>query len=127
LTEKVESFRRALAERDLEFSKPARALYDLLLAPARAQLQNKTNLVIVPDGALWELPFQALQSAPNRFLLEQSALSYSPSLSVLYEIEAHQRKRAEEKKTGGATLLAFGNPALGNMTVAHAKSVLRSG
>ena len=125
LAKEVESFRRAIEERDLEFAAPARRLYDLLLAPARAQLLGKTNLIIVPDDSLWGLPFQALQPAPNHFLLEQSALSYVPSLSVLYEIRAQQLKRIEDKKIGGASLLAFGNPVLGKLTVARTASVLR--
>jgi CHAT domain-containing protein/tetratricopeptide (TPR) repeat protein len=122
LAAQVESFRRAIEERDLEFVAPARRLYDLLLAPARAQLQDKTKLVIVPDDALWGLPFQALQPARNRYLLEDATLSYAPSLSVLYEIAKLQRRAPAEMR-----LLAFGNPALGAQTVARAQTVLRSG
>lgn len=123
MAKEVESFRRAIEERDLEFAAPARRLYDLLLAPARAQLRGKTNLIIVPDDALWGLPFQALQPARDRYLLEDAALSYAPSLSVLYEIEKLRAKAAPARE---ATLLAFGNPALGEQTIARARTVLRS-
>jgi CHAT domain-containing protein/Tfp pilus assembly protein PilF len=129
LAKEVERFRRAIEERDLEFAAPARRFYDLLLAPARAQLQGKTNLIIVPDDALWSLPFQVLQYQPrssgrNRYLIEDAAISYAPSLSVLYEIE---RLRAKAAPTRDATLLAFGNPALAEGTVARARTLLRSG
>jgi CHAT domain-containing protein len=123
LAQSVENFRRMLAERDPAFKEPARKLYDLLLAPARAQLQGKDSLVIVPDGALWELPFQALQSGRDRFLLEESALFYAPSLSVLYEMSNHRKAGAPST----STLLAFGNPAFGDAAAERSKLVLRSG
>lgn len=123
LTTLVESFRRALAERDPAFGGQARRLYELLLAPAGAQLRGRDRLVIVPDDSLWELPFQALRSAPDRYLLEESALLYAPSLSVLYEM-GKQRGQGEGT-TGGATLLAFGNPAFSDAAAERTKAALR--
>ena len=52
------------------FRPSALKLYELLLKPAAAQLKGKTNLLIVPDDQLWNLPFQALLTPSNRFLLE---------------------------------------------------------
>ena len=62
LADRTRKFRQTLANpgRDVGFKAEATALHDLLLKPARAQLKGKTSLVIVPDGPLWELPFQAL-------------------------------------------------------------------
>lgn len=117
LAERTEQFRRYLAEKDLRHSQPARALYDSLLKPAAAQLQGKTRLIIVPEGPLWELPFQALMSADNRFLIEDYAISLAPSLTVLREMIRVQEKR--NKTTEPATLLAIGNPALGHEMLAQ--------
>ena len=61
LAKTVEAYRSKIASGDLDFQKESRELYDLLLQPAAAQLAGKTNLIIVPDGPLWDLPFQALQ------------------------------------------------------------------
>ena len=116
LTEKAEMFRGQLARRDLGFGQLAHQLYDLLIKPAQAQIDGKTHLLIVPDGALWELPFQALQSAQGHYLLEDHAVSYVPSCSVLQEMVALRRKRIN-KTTGQVSLLAFGNPTLGNQTL----------
>ena len=49
------------------------------------RLAGKTELVIVPDAILWDLPFQALQPGPNRYLIEDAAVSYAPSVTVLRE------------------------------------------
>jgi CHAT domain-containing protein/predicted negative regulator of RcsB-dependent stress response len=120
----VEQFRQTLATRDPEFRKPALQLYDLLLKPASAQLLGKTSIVIAPDDRLWELPFQALMPNPNRHLLEESAISYAPSLTVLREMMAQLGKRNDSSRTT-AELLALGNPALGNQTVERVKLTLR--
>lgn len=108
LTAQTEDFRRLIAAR-AEYQTEARALYKLLIAPAARRLSGKTKLVIVPDDALWNLPFQATVNGQNRFLLEDYVLSYAPSLTALREMRKISRKRAGNSKAG-KTLLAFGNP-----------------
>src|SRR5262245_4980933 len=122
IAKQTEAFRRQLASRDLGFRASAIRLYELLLKPAEAQLRGKTNLVIAPDDKLWELPFQALLAEDNRFVLEKSAVSYAPSLTVLREMAKARGRGAENSRMG---LLAFGNPALGKETVAQAALTLR--
>ena len=107
LAARVRRFREHVAARDLGFAAEARALYATLLKPAQRELAGKDTLVLVPDGVLWELPFQALQPRADRYLIEDLAISYAPSLTVLREMtRSKPRRRTEE------TLLAFGNPAL---------------
>jgi CHAT domain-containing protein/Tfp pilus assembly protein PilF len=122
LTSRVEGFRSMLAAADNRFSKSARELYDLLLKPAGEQLRGKSRLVIVPDGPLWELPIQALQTPSGRYLIDDHAIFYAPSLTVLREM-IRTRER-EIKPAGAPALLALGNPALGNETVTRVKAVL---
>jgi len=115
LEERVKQFRDQVAARDQAFAKNAAAMFQLLLAPARPLLQGKTTLIIVPDGPLWELPFQALQSPENRYLLQDHAVFYAPSLTVLREMVKLRRQNRAPAAT--STLLAVGNPALGQQTV----------
>src|SRR5262249_28493904 len=120
LKEKVTRFRQRLANHDLDVQPLSTELYDLLVRQAGRQLAGKTDVVVVADDILWELPFQALQSAPNHYLIEDFAISYVPSLTVLREMmKARQRHGAPAR-----TLLAVGNPALGKQTVERVKSVL---
>jgi CHAT domain-containing protein/predicted negative regulator of RcsB-dependent stress response len=123
LAKQIESFRLRLGERNLGFRVPSHKLYDLLLKPARALLVGKSNLVISPNDKLWELPFQALLDEGNRYLIERSAVSYAPSLTVLREMRARRDKRRAE--TTPSTLLAFGNPLIGRETVERARLSLR--
>ncbi|HEV8486891.1 MAG TPA: tetratricopeptide repeat protein [Blastocatellia bacterium] len=123
LTRQTEGFRQQLAGRDLGFRASALKLYALLLKPAESQLKGKTNLIIVPDDKLWDLPFQALLTRANRFLIEDAAVTYAPSLTVLREIR--KRPKNEDARAASATLLALGNPLLGKETVERATLALR--
>lgn len=126
LLDRVGRFRRQLAERDLLFGGAARSLYDLLLAPARAQLGGRAAFVIVPDDALWELPFQALQTPAGRYVLEDQAVSYTPSLSVARAVALRRRGRPL-KPSSAANLLAFGNPLSGGGAVPGEPGGMMSG
>jgi CHAT domain-containing protein/tetratricopeptide (TPR) repeat protein len=123
LAERVSRFRQMLSTSDNRFSKPAHELYDLLVKPAAAQLRGKTRLLIVPDGALWELPFQALQTPRDRYLIDDHIICYAPSLTVLREMINSRRVR-ETHSLGAPTLLAMGDPALGSRPGAPVSAAL---
>ncbi|HEU4714854.1 MAG TPA: CHAT domain-containing tetratricopeptide repeat protein [Pyrinomonadaceae bacterium] len=120
LATQIEIFRKQLATRDLGFRASAVKLYDLLLKPAQAQLRGKTNVVIAPDSNLWDLPFQALVNNSGRFVIEDAAVTYAPSLTVLREMTKRRTRAAAP-----STLLAFGNPTSSSGSVTHHKSSLR--
>jgi CHAT domain-containing protein/tetratricopeptide (TPR) repeat protein len=90
----IQAFRQQVATRDLDYRQTASSLYNRLIEPAKAQLKGKTTLIVVPDGALWQLPFQALVSPSGRHLLEDHAIFFTPSLSVLHEMQkVHESRR----------------------------------
>ena len=99
LINRIEQFRKLMANRVARFQERARDLYDILLKPAEEQLRGKTILVIVPDGPLWSLPFQALQPAEDRYLLEDCAISYAPSITALREMRDLTHLRAENSSS----------------------------
>jgi CHAT domain-containing protein len=110
LAEKVERYRRRMENRDYDFQALSKELYELLIKPAEKQLQGRTNLIISPDNVLWDLPFQALLSPELCYLIEDAAISYVPSLSVLREMQLAGTK---EQAPAKASILALGDPALG--------------
>jgi CHAT domain-containing protein len=138
LATRVADFRQRLAGNSADFKELARDLYDLLLQPVQIELEGKIAICIVPSEGLWELPFQALLSRSNKYVLEDHALSYVPSLSVLREmkkkaLEQHvTRLKAGPdglltKVSGTASpalprLLAMGNPSLSGQSVARLRS-----
>jgi tetratricopeptide (TPR) repeat protein len=122
LADRVSRFHGRLSQKDIDFTKSARDLYDLLIGPARADLKDKTALMIVPDGVLWQVPFQALKPSANRYLVEDYAISYAPSLTVLREMmNLKQKRRPASGKT--STLVAFGNPDVDPTTAANLRAV----
>lgn len=115
----VEQFRGQLAGRDARFGKLARELYSLLLAPAQKDLPAQARLMIVPDGPLWELPFQALLTARGRYLWEDHVIAYAPSLTVLREMT-----KAKRKEGAARSLFAIGDPALGGESLERTKALM---
>jgi len=103
----ADTFSKQVSSRDLSFTSTARAAYDALLGPVEARLTGVTDLVISPDGPLWRLPFQAMRTKRERFLIEERAVSYAPSISGLVALEERKRARA----TKAPFLVALGDPA----------------
>lgn len=116
LSERAANFRQQLASRDLLYRQTAVELYELLLGPARELLKGKRLLTIVPDGALWEMPFQALQPMPGHHLIEDSAIAYAPSMTVLRDMNKAWAETHGSTPTP-MSLLAVGNPVLGTQNV----------
>jgi len=113
LTKQVEQLQRQLAGRKLDFRATASALYRTLIVPAGLDLADIRGLVIVPDGVLWDLPFQVLETAQGRYLLDECAVSYAPSLTALKTmIEVKRQRRGAP---AGTQLLAMGDPAVGGL------------
>ncbi|MGH9763968.1 MAG: CHAT domain-containing protein, partial [Blastocatellia bacterium] len=121
LREIVEKFREHLAKRDLDYSAEAAKLYDLLLKPAASELAGKSNLVIVPDGVLWELPFQVMQPSRAHFLVQDYSISYAPSLTALREMSKPRSKTVSTAIK--LSLLAFGNSVVRKERSAQIKEV----
>lgn len=107
LADRAAAFRDMVARRDEGFEQRGRELFDLLLKPAIRQLDNKSSWTIVPDSLLWRIPFQALQTADERYVIEGHAIAYAPSLTALHELRKPRVSRAAPSK-----LLAFANPAI---------------
>ena len=95
LEKDIATFRSSIGARNLGFRQLAVSLYRELIQPAEAQLKSCDTLVVVPDAALWQLPFQALQDARGRYVIEDRALFYAPSLTVLREMLAMERQGPE--------------------------------
>lgn len=108
LASRVRHFQQLLTSRDADFHEPARDLYDLLVKPAEDQIALKTKLVIVPDGLLWRLPFEALQPSEDHYVVDQMQVSYAPSLSALREM----RKLRSPATRRNSLLFAYANPEL---------------
>jgi CHAT domain-containing protein len=83
LTFQVEKARRSIQSLSTEDTRTdMSALYRLLIAPFESNIASFSNLIIIPNGALHFLPFQALMNKKGEYLVQNFNLVYSPSASV---------------------------------------------
>jgi CHAT domain-containing protein/Flp pilus assembly protein TadD len=86
-----------LLQSDSRTRKRGAELYELLLEPLAPYIRDK-DVLVVPDGVLWELPFELLVEGrtptdDGKYLIETRQIRYSPSLTVLHLIEQWQKTR----------------------------------
>ncbi len=98
----VESFRSQMGARDPGYRDAARSLYSRLFGESATGAPLGKRLIIVPDGPLWNLPFQALITPRGKHLVEESSVFYAPSLTAIDALQ----KRGRNQTDGGHTLLA---------------------
>ncbi len=88
-------------------AKLSEELYRGLIAPVESRIASKKALVVVPDGPLAFLPFDALRASSGaRWLCQDHDLSLAPSVSVLAAAAAKPVKAASK-------ILAFGGAVYG--------------
>jgi CHAT domain-containing protein len=86
----------------------ASELYQILIAPIRKQLDPNSELCLVPDGLLQNLPFASLVSPETkRYLIEDFSLVSNPSASVF----ARTLEISRDKQSSGAgSFFGLSNP-----------------
>ena len=80
----------------------ARRLYDVLLDPI-AEMHGKEQLVIVRDGPLHLVPFDALLDRQGHYIVESRTIVYLPSAASFALL-----RRAAQPKESARTILAVG-------------------
>lgn len=98
-----------------DYARASRRLYDMLVAPCAPLIRGK-DLIIVPDYMLNGLSFEALVvSAPEnpasyrqlRYLVDEHAVTYAPSVSALAILERRSSLHAASKRN---EVLLVGDP-----------------
>ena len=120
IEDRVAAYRKRVSERisALTLKQSLRAintlgseLYESLFKPIEQQVSASETLIVVPDGTLGYLPFEALVKASghgrNAYLVEKFAIVYGPSASALVSIREMNGQAGPRK-----TLLAFGDPVI---------------
>ena len=109
----------ALLEGGSDAGELAHALGQALLEPALADLGPEiTRLVIVPDGPLHRLPWDALGLADGRRVVDRFAVSVAPSAAVVAALWRRAGLR-RAPTPGPVRLLAFGDPAFASTGAAR--------
>ncbi len=122
----VNAYRRAIARapRGQATLKADQALagklYETLLRPADTFLRPGTRVLIIPDGILYYLPFEALLcGTTDRYVVEDFAIAYAPSASAYGSLVNTTSRQVRRE------LLAFGDPPFGKNAVQASGDVVR--
>ncbi len=111
LTSKINEFRRIILTREEyeadDLKNSARFLYDLLIAPVRADIDPNLELCIIPNKSLFGLPLSALRSPDGKPLLAEMRLLFSPSASVFLHASETASRKSQIKEE---SILSVGNP-----------------
>jgi CHAT domain-containing protein len=106
----ITGLQELVAARSWQYRGPAATLYRKLFGPIAAQLAGKNTVVLVPDGQLWDVPFQALIRPDGASVIERQTVFYAPSLTYL-----RQSRRFRLAPRAPKQLLAIGNPGSANL------------
>lgn len=106
LEEKVDAYQASIMNKakPAEIRQAAQELYQLLIP---SDLTRDQQLCLVPDKSLHQLAFATLVSPAGRYLLEDYALFYAPSATVLI-LASENAQRKEQVRD--ERLLSVGNP-----------------
>jgi CHAT domain-containing protein len=122
------SYLKALKTKGISKEEGAR-LYAILLK-AIPEVATKVHLIIVPDGSLHLLPFDALIDTAGNYMVSSHTITYAPSATALYlmhSMPAHETAQRTLLGVGGipydetpelnklATLRGYTNGALTNL------------
>ncbi|MCF2151319.1 CHAT domain-containing tetratricopeptide repeat protein [Desmonostoc muscorum LEGE 12446] len=88
-------------------------LHKLLIEPIADLLpkQETEKVIFIPQGALFLVPFAALQNADSKYLIEKHTLLTSPSIQVL-DLTRKQKQQTGTKPIEGKDTLIVGNPTM---------------
>ncbi|KAK3703343.1 hypothetical protein QZH41_001506 [Actinostola sp. cb2023] len=113
---------RCVLEEDLyddDYARPLEYLYKAFISPVFHKL-TKNEIVIIPDGPLFNVPFSALQDPDTgSFLSETKRIRLAPSLTSL---KALQESPADFHCKTGA--LIIGNPQVGKVMFRGSERVI---
>jgi CHAT domain-containing protein len=94
-------------------------LHQSLIQPIAANLPKEPSaqVIIIPQGELFLIPFAALQDAEGKYLIERHTLTIAPSIQVL---DLTRQQRLAQTNNTSSQALIVGNPTM-------PKVILRAG
>src|SRR5207247_9493641 len=81
----------------------SKGLFAVLLQPFISEGSN-AKIIVIPDGKLNLLPFDALKDQHGRYVLESHVVTYAPSASVL-----HLWRNSEHRNHAPTSFLGVGD------------------
>src|SRR5439155_1642295 len=106
----VEDYLAAVRSRQTEFV-VSNELFSLLLRPAIDQ-ESTAKLIVVPDGKLHLLPFDALKDDKGKYVLESHVITYAPSATALHLLRQSRHDDCLASSFLGVGDVIYAQPAI---------------
>jgi CHAT domain-containing protein len=95
IDEAIGAFRRALSDpRRRDLKRLARAVDEKVMRPLRALLGGDTQILVLPDGALNLIPFEALVDEQDRYLIKRYSFTYLTSGRDLLRLQVERESKS---------------------------------
>ncbi|EDX83827.1 tetratricopeptide repeat domain protein [Synechococcus sp. PCC 7335] len=107
INQQVAQYRKALKNRSANIDQISKQLSELVIAPIRPLIGDKTQLLIAPDDQLNVIPFEALVDEQGRYLIEAYQISY---LSSGRDLIGFQRADSQGNTEGVRSPVIIANP-----------------
>ena len=92
LSARIASFNQ-LIQGSLNAERQGRSLYDAVMGPFESEIADVERLIILPDGSIKGLAFDALLDPGGRYCIDRWEITYSPCLKrVIRSDETHLEK-----------------------------------
>ncbi|MBV6646552.1 MAG: CHAT domain-containing protein, partial [Cyclobacteriaceae bacterium] len=100
-----EKYRQSLkADQDFIVNEFGKAYFNAFIKPIRSTMAGKKEIIIIPDAALFYLPFEAIKDENDQYLVENYDITYIQSPTVLKSIQGrtYQNRSKSVLAMGGA-------------------------
>ena len=106
LEKKIDAYQTLIVDKGppADIRRAGQELYELLIPQ---DLAVEKQLCLIPDKSLHQLAFSSLVSRAGKYLLEDFALSFAPSASVMVLATENARRK---EQVSSESLLSIGNP-----------------
>jgi CHAT domain-containing protein/Flp pilus assembly protein TadD len=101
LARRANELTAAIESRRLDYPTFARRLAKVLVQPIEHWIEGARRIYVVPDDALWRVPFGVLPGRDGEPLLTRHEIAFAPSIRMI----------GPRPRSDGRRLVAFGNPA----------------
>lgn len=114
----IKDYYRAIKTGSSKLKKISQKLYSYLILPFEKDIKNSKKIVIIPDGKLTQIPFEALynkEAKKGYYLIEKYSISYNYSIFLWLKNRKKQRKKRALSFVGFAPVFSQEEATVNNL------------
>ncbi|HNV70078.1 MAG TPA: CHAT domain-containing protein, partial [Candidatus Ozemobacteraceae bacterium] len=103
-------FRRAVVENEDDWVDKSHALSQIIWQPLAAFVKDKPQVLIIPDGGLWYVPFAALSDLDGKPLITSRRLGICSTVNLAARLLERENQTSKPKKALPGKILILADP-----------------